>query len=90
MSTSKGTEPRTNRTMKGHIMKKAEWIEVIEGEVEKRFDPKQVDGFENSAPSIKLGILAEMYDAEPMDIEIGKELAYDELATKYTIQSNWN
>lgn len=71
-------------------MKKAEWKPILEAEVEKRFDPKQVDGFENSAPSIKLGILADMYDAEPMDIEIGKELAYDELATEYSAAASWN
>jgi hypothetical protein len=71
-------------------MKSAEWIKVIEAEVEKKFDKSQVNGFENSAPSIKLGILAEMYDAEPMDIEIGKELAYEQLATKYEVASSWN
>lgn len=71
-------------------MKSAEWIKVLEAEVEKRFDKSQVDGFENSASSIKLGILAEMYDAEPMDIEIGKEIAYDKLATKYEVESAWN
>ena len=71
-------------------MKSAEWIKILEAEVEKRFDPKQVDGFENSAPDIKLGILAEMYDAEPMDIEVGKELAYDKLASRYTVQGAWN
>lgn len=71
-------------------MKSAEWIKILEAEVEKRFDPKQVDGFENSASDIKLGILAEMYDAEPMDIEVGKELAYDKLASRYTVQGAWN
>ena len=71
-------------------MKKAEWIKILEEEVEKRFDPTQVNGFEYSAPSLKLGILADMYDAEPMDIEIGKELAYDELGTRYSIASSWN
>lgn len=71
-------------------MKKAEWIKVLQEEVNKRFDAEQVNGFEDSAPSIKLGILQEMYDAEPMDIEIGKELAYDELATKYMVMSSWN
>lgn len=76
--------------MKKFIKTKDEWIEVLEAEVEKRFDPKQVDGFENSAPALKLGILAEMYDDEPMDIEITKELAYDKLATDYHIQASWN
>lgn len=71
-------------------MKKTEWKKILEKEVEKRFDPSQVNGFEDSAPSIKLGILAEMYDDEPMDIEIGKELAYDELAYEYEVQSAWN
>jgi hypothetical protein len=71
-------------------MKSTEWIKVIEAEIEKRFDKSQVDGFENSAPSIKYGILADMYDAEPMDIEIGKELAYDELGRKYEVQMAWN
>lgn len=71
-------------------MKSAEWIKVLEAEVEKRFDATQVNGFEDSAPSIKLGILAEMYDAEPMDIEVGKELAYDKLATRYEVASAWN
>jgi hypothetical protein len=71
-------------------MKKVEWLKVIEAEVEKRFDATQVNGFEDSAPSIKLGILCDMYDAEPMDIEIGKELAYDELGTRYTVASAWN
>ena len=71
-------------------MKSAEWIKVLEEEVETRFDKSQVDGFENSASSIKLGILAEMYDAEPMDIELGKEIAYDKLATKYEVASAWN
>jgi hypothetical protein len=88
MNTTKGTDvPVLERKKK---MKSAEWIKVLESEVEKRFDPKQVDGFENSAPDIKLGILAEMYENEPMDIEIGKELAYDKLATKYTVQGAWN
>ena len=71
-------------------MRSTQWIKILETEVEKRFDANEVDGFENSAPSIKLGILAEMYDAEPMDIEIGKEIAYDTLATKYEIASDWN
>ena len=71
-------------------MKSAEWIKVLEAEVEKRFDKEQVNGFEDSASDIKLGILAEMYDAEPMDIEVGKEIAYDKLATKYATASAWN
>lgn len=71
-------------------MKKAEWIKILESEVEKVFNPKDVDGFENSAPALKLGILADMYDKEPMDIEIGKELAYEELGTKYAVQCSWN
>lgn len=71
-------------------MKSCEWIKILESEVEKRFDPKQVDGFGCSAPQIKLWILAEMYDEEPMDIEIGKELAYDMLANKYIVAGAWN
>lgn len=71
-------------------MKSKEWIEILRAEVEKRFDASQVDGFENSAPSIKLGILADMYEAEPIDIEIGKEIAYDKLATEYQTMSAWN
>ena len=71
-------------------MKSTAWIEVLEKCVEDRFNPEDVDGFEHSAPSIKLGILAEMYDNEPMDIEIGKEIAYDKLATKYSTQASWN
>lgn len=71
-------------------MKAAEWIKILEAEVEKRFDPKMVDGFEDSAPSIKLSILSDMYDDEPMDIGISKELAYDRLATQYQIMSAWN
>ena len=71
-------------------MKKAEWIEVLENEIEKKFNSAEVDGFENSAPAIKLGILADMYDDEPMDIEITKELAYDELATRYDFLAAWN
>lgn len=71
-------------------MKSAEWIKILEEEVEKRFDPSEVNGFEDSAPSIKLGILSDMYDEEPMDIELGKELAYDRLATEYQTMSAWN
>lgn len=71
-------------------MKSAEWIEILEAEVEKRFNPAEVDGFEDSAPSIKLSILSDMYDDEPMDIGISKELAYDRLATKYQTMSAWN
>ena len=71
-------------------MKSAEWIKILEAAVEEKFDPAHVDGFEDSAPSIKLGILAEMYDEEPMDIEIGKEIAYDKLATMYTTMMAWN
>lgn len=71
-------------------MKSAEWIVVLRTEVEKRFDKSEVDGFEDSAPAIKLGILADMYDDEPMDIEISKELAYDRLAREYDVQASWN
>lgn len=71
-------------------MKKTEWIKVLEAEVEKAFDPTQVDGFENSAPAIKLAILADMYDKEPLDIGISKELAYEELAIAYDTQAAWN
>lgn len=71
-------------------MKSAEWIKILEAEVEKKFDKSKVDGFENSAPSIKHGILCEMYDEEPLDIEIGKELAYEMLANTYESQMAWN
>ena len=71
-------------------MKSAEWIKILEAQVEERFDPAEVDGFENSAPQIKLGILSDMYDDEPMDISISKELAYDKLATMYQMMSAWN
>ena len=71
-------------------MKKAEWIKVLEAEVEKVFDPAQVDGFENSAPAIKLGILSDLYDNEPPTIEKSKEKAYEELADMYTTQAAWN
>lgn len=74
-------------------MKKAEWIEILEAEVEKKFDPAQVDGFEHSAPSIKLGILAEMYEAEEdagVKIEKAKEQAYEALANTYAVESAWN
>ncbi|MBO7171262.1 MAG: hypothetical protein J6W28_08815 [Clostridia bacterium] len=74
-------------------MKKAEWIKILEAEVEKRFDPSQVNGFENSAPAIKLGILAEMYEEEEdadVKIEKAKEQAYEALANTYTVESAWN
>ena len=71
-------------------MKKAEWIKELEAMVEKEFNPADVDGFESPAPLIKLGILADMYDKEPLDIETTKELAYDELATKYQTAAAWN
>lgn len=71
-------------------MKSNEWVKILENEVEKRFDASQVNGFEDSAPALKLAILAEMYDNEPMNIEIGKELAYNILANKYDVQSSWN
>lgn len=71
-------------------MKKAEWIKELEARVEKEFNPSEVNGFENSAPAIKLSILADMYDNEPLDIETTKELAYDELATMYETQAAWN
>ena len=71
-------------------MKSDEWIKILEAAVEERFDPSKVDGFENSAPSIKLGILSDMYDEEPMDIGISKELAYDRLARQYEAQASWN
>lgn len=71
-------------------MKSTEWIEILRAEVEKKFDSTQVDGFENSAPHIKLGILADMYENEPVDIEIGKEIAYDKLATEYETMGAWN
>lgn len=71
-------------------MKSTEWKKVLEKNVEERFDPSQVDGFENSAPSLKHAILCEMYDEEPLDIEIGKELAYELLANEYSVQMAWN
>lgn len=71
-------------------MKAAEWVKILEAEVEKRFNSSEVDGFGDFAPSIKLGILADMYDNEPMDTEIGKELAYDKLATMYQTMSAWD
>ena len=71
-------------------MKSTEWIKILEAEVEKRFDRTDVDGFEDSAPSIKYGILADMYEDEPMDIELGKEIAYDKLAATYQMMSAWN
>lgn len=73
-------------------MKSAEWIKILESEVERRFKEKgnKANGFEDSAPSIKLGILSDMYDGEPMDIGISKELAYDKLATMYHTMSVWN
>lgn len=71
-------------------MKSAEWIKILEAEVEERFDPSEVDGFEDSAPQIKLAILSDMYDNEPMDISLSKELAYDRLATMYQTMSAWN
>lgn len=71
-------------------MHSREWKEILRKVVEERFDPKQVNGFEDSAPSIKLGILCQMYDEEPMDIEIGKELAYELLANELSVQSSWN
>lgn len=71
-------------------MKSTEWKKVLEKNVEERFDPSQVDGFESSAPSIKYAILCEMYEEEPLDIEIGKELAYELLANEYASQMAWN
>ena len=71
-------------------MKKAEWIKILESEVDKQFNSEDVNGFEDSAPSIKLGILSDMYDNEPMDIELSKELAYDELANTYSTLASWN
>ena len=72
-------------------MKKAEWIKELEAMVEKEFNPAEVDGFENSAPAIKLGILSDLYNNEPeCSIEIAKELAYRELADRYETMSAWN
>lgn len=71
-------------------MHSREWKEILRKAVEERFAPEQVNGFEDSAPSIKLGILCQMYDEEPMDIEIGKELAYELLANELSVQSSWN
>lgn len=71
-------------------MHSREWKEILRKAVEERFDTEQVNGFEDSAPSIKLGILCQMYDEEPMDIEIGKELAYELLANELSVQSSWN
>lgn len=71
-------------------MKKTEWIKAIEAEIEKKFDPAEVDGFENSAPAIKLGILADMYETEAEGIEKAKAAAYNELATMYETMAAWN
>jgi hypothetical protein len=71
-------------------MKSTDWIKVLESEVEKRFDESQVDGFENSAPSIKYGILCEMYEEDFETNDVSKELAYDELARRYEASSAWN
>ena len=71
-------------------MKKAEWIKELSNEVEKRFNPKEVNGFEDSADSIKLAILSELYDNEPADIERSKEHAYEELANQYSVGASWN
>jgi len=73
-------------------MDKAEWKKVLEAEVEKRFNPADVDGFENSAPSIKFGILGEMYEEDEVNgkIEQEKELAYGELASEYETMGSWN
>lgn len=73
-------------------MDKTEWKKVLEAEVEKRFNPADVDGFENSAPSIKLGILGEMYEEDEVNgkIEQEKELAYGELASEYETMGSWN
>ena len=72
-------------------MTKEEWLKVLEKQVEKAFDPAQVDGFENSAPAIKLGILSDMYNDEPDgNVEMAKELAYRELADRYDVMTAWN
>jgi hypothetical protein len=72
-------------------MTKAEWLKVLEEQVEKAFDPSLVDGFENSAPEIKLGILADLYNSEPdCSVEMAKELAYRELADHYSTMIAWN
>lgn len=72
-------------------MKKEEWINELEAMVEKEFNPAEVDGFENSAPAIKLGILADLYNKEPgCNVEISKELAYRELADRYETMAAWN
>lgn len=71
-------------------MKSSEWFKVLQAEVEKRFNPEEVDGFEDSASSIKLGILSDLYDDEPVGIERSKELAYDKLAYMYSTESSWN
>ena len=72
-------------------MKKIEeWIKELESEVESKFDKTMVDGFEDSAPSIKLAILCDMYEEEPMDNEPTKERAYARLAEQYEAQAAWN
>lgn len=71
-------------------MKVNEWKDILEAEVEKRFDPSQVDGFEDSAPAIKLSILADMYDEEPANIRLEKEMAYHKLARLYDAQAAWH
>ena len=76
--------------MRKNTKRKTEWVEILRNEVEKQFDPAQVDGFEDSAPSIKMGILADMYDAEPAGMELSKELAYADLADEYGTAGAWN
>jgi hypothetical protein len=76
--------------MKSTEMKSTDWIKVLESEVEKRFDESQVDGFEDSAPIIKYGILCEMYEEDFETNDVSKELAYDELARRYEVSSAWN
>ena len=67
-----------------------EWINVLENEVESKFDKSKVNGFEDSAPSIKLAVLAEMYENEPTGIEPNKDRAYGKLADHYDVQAAWN
>lgn len=71
-------------------MTKNEWIAVLVDEIENRFNPSEVDGFESSAPAIKLAILSDLFDEETEKIEKSKRKAYDELADLYSAASAWN
>lgn len=65
-------------------------VRELKAEVENRFDKDEVNGFEDSAPSIKLAILADMYDEniDTFDKETAK--AFDMLADEYSAGCSWN